>query len=58
MDHTWEITSKWNENLGRYGGEEYTVTIRDNGRVVMTFITGNADEAQDIGPRLIEFLGF
>jgi len=31
--------------------------VRDNGRVVMTFHTGNRDEAESIGPDLLAFLG-
>lgn len=36
----------------------FVITVTDHGRVVMTFHTGNEMEANEIGPRLIEFLGF
>lgn len=63
MDHTTEIEevivgTEFREGRWFPTRTDYVVTIKDHGRVVMTFHTGNKEEAEEIGPRLIEFLGF
>jgi len=54
---TTTITETFDSTAGPYGATIYVVTVRDNGRTVMTFHTGNRDEAESIGPKLLAFLG-